>query len=114
MCFYMIRIPPISNRTDTLFPFTTLFRSILVGDVVDLQGLGSGTGGARDIGNGRPVYLVIQVTTEVITGGTAGTIAFELVSDAQEAIVPDTATVHFRSTEFVTEDRKSTRLNSSH
>lgn len=77
---------------------------ILVGDVVDLQGLGSGTGGARDIGNGRPVYLVIQVTTEVITGGTAGTIAFELVSDAQEAIVPDTATVHFRSTEFVTDD----------
>src|SRR3546814_16719691 len=24
----MIRIPPISNRTDTLFPYTTLFRSV--------------------------------------------------------------------------------------
>src|SRR3546814_16587164 len=25
--FYMIRRPPISTRTDTLFPYTTLFRS---------------------------------------------------------------------------------------
>src|SRR3546814_20904757 len=29
----MIRRPPRSTRTDTLFPYTTLFRSILVGDV---------------------------------------------------------------------------------
>src|SRR3546814_15564492 len=30
-CFFflMIRRPPISTRTDTLFPYTTLFRSIL-------------------------------------------------------------------------------------
>src|SRR3546814_2538350 len=28
----MIRRPPRSTRTDTLFPYTTLFRSILVGD----------------------------------------------------------------------------------
>src|SRR3546814_16637010 len=27
----MIRRPPRSNRTDTLFPYTTLFRSLLVG-----------------------------------------------------------------------------------
>src|SRR3546814_9031485 len=28
MCFFlMIRLPPISTRTDTLFPYTTLFRS---------------------------------------------------------------------------------------
>src|SRR3546814_4845675 len=26
--FFMIRRPPISTRTDTLFPYTTLFRSI--------------------------------------------------------------------------------------
>src|SRR3546814_14995209 len=26
-CFLMIRRPPISTRTDTLFPYTTLFRS---------------------------------------------------------------------------------------
>src|SRR3546814_3933802 len=38
----MIRRPPRSTRTDTLFPYTTLFRSIGVGglfveDVVDIQ-----------------------------------------------------------------------------
>src|SRR3546814_11015187 len=27
LCFLMVRRPPISTRTDTLFPYTTLFRS---------------------------------------------------------------------------------------
>src|SRR3546814_20843990 len=30
--FLMIRRPPRSTRTDTLFPYTTLFRSIVTGD----------------------------------------------------------------------------------
>src|SRR3546814_8218252 len=30
-CFLMIRLPPRSTRTDTLFPYTTLFRSNDVG-----------------------------------------------------------------------------------
>src|SRR3546814_15435725 len=33
--FLMIRRPPRSTRTDTLFPYTTLFRSIPNGDTVD-------------------------------------------------------------------------------
>src|SRR3546814_6560052 len=48
--FLMIRRPPRSTRTDTLFPYTTLFRSrvgvgdqylvgILVPDVVDVLGI---------------------------------------------------------------------------
>src|SRR3546814_13717805 len=28
LCFLMIRRPPRSTRTDTLFPYTTLFRSV--------------------------------------------------------------------------------------
>src|SRR3546814_12323645 len=32
----MIRRPPRSTRTDTLFPYTTLFRSGLVGRVVEV------------------------------------------------------------------------------
>src|SRR3546814_5216358 len=32
--FLMIRRPPISTRTDTLFPYTTLFRSMLVPSVI--------------------------------------------------------------------------------
>src|SRR3546814_17449883 len=34
--FLMIRRPPRSTRTDTLFPYTTLFRSI--GDLVEAAG----------------------------------------------------------------------------
>src|SRR3546814_15562801 len=30
----MIRLPPRSTRTDTLFPYTTLFRSLMLGDEV--------------------------------------------------------------------------------
>src|SRR3546814_13145081 len=28
--FFMIRRPPMSTRTDTLFPYTTLFRSLFI------------------------------------------------------------------------------------
>src|SRR3546814_3653522 len=50
----MIRRPPRSTRTDTLFPYTTLFRSkqrlcagrrVLMADTFDLIVLGSGPGG---------------------------------------------------------------------
>src|SRR3546814_13426617 len=34
--FLMIRRPPSSTRTDTLFPYTTLFRSMLSGSVAEL------------------------------------------------------------------------------
>lgn len=73
----------------------------LRGDVIDL-----GTASPqRDIGNGEPIYLVITVDTEIITGGTAGTIQFQLVSDAQAAIATDgSATVHYASRLFVTDD----------
>ncbi len=71
----------------------------LLGNVMDL---GAAT---RDLGNGQPVYLVINVDTEIITGGTAGTILFKLASDAQEAIAVDaTATVHLVTATFVTDD----------
>ena len=61
----------------------------LIGDVIDTSSI------ARDIGAGQPVYLVITVDTEIITGGVAGTVKFQLASDAQAAIATDgTATVH--------------------
>src|SRR3546814_19896269 len=37
VCFLMIRRPPRSTRTDTLFPYTTLFRSC-IGDPVRRPG----------------------------------------------------------------------------
>lgn len=71
----------------------------LIGDVIDI-----GTASPqRDVGNGEPLYLVISVDTEIITAGAAGTIQFQLVSDAQAAIATDgSATVHFASRLFVT------------
>src|SRR5690606_26286134 len=70
----------------------------LIGDVIDLEVV-------RDIGNGQPVYLVITVDTEIITGGSAGTINFALASDAQAAIATDgSTTVHFQTRDFVTDD----------
>ena len=63
----------------------------LIGDVIDL---GSTT---SDIGNGQPIYLVIQVDTAVTSGGSA-TVDFKLLSDAAAAIAVDgTATQHFAS-----------------
>src|SRR3546814_18116513 len=37
LCFLMIRPPPRSTRTDTLFPYTTLFRSRRVGRVREIR-----------------------------------------------------------------------------
>lgn len=77
----------------------------LIGDVIDLQE-------ARDIGNGEPIYLVIQCDTSIITGGAAGTVKFQLVSDAQAAIAVDgSATVHFDTGTFVTDGDDANALD---
>lgn len=69
-----------------------------IGDIIDLTT-------ARDMGNGEPMYLVINVDTEIITGGSAGTIKFQLVSDSTTTIATDgTATLHYASRAFVTDD----------
>lgn len=80
----------------------------LIGDVIDLSAT------SRDVGHGNPLYLVIQTDTEIITGGTAGTIEFQLASDAQAAIATDgSATVHLSSGSLVTDDAAANddRLN---
>jgi len=71
----------------------------LIGDQIPLGSV------HRDIGQGQDIYLVITVDTEIITGGLAGTIKFQLVSDAAAAIATDgSATVHWDSGTFVTYD----------
>ncbi len=70
----------------------------LIGDVINTEVV-------RDMGQGQPVYLVITCDTSIITGGVAGTIKFQLASDAQAAIATDgSATVHWDSGAFVTDD----------
>jgi hypothetical protein len=63
----------------------------LIGDVVDLSV-------ARDIGNARQLYLVVQVDTELDSAAEGLTAAFVLASDAQAAIAVDgTASEHIRT-----------------
>src|SRR3546814_8932171 len=57
----MIRRPPRSTRTDTLFPYTTLFRSVL-GLVIRLQRAGFAFGG------GLVLLVLLQAALE---GGDA-------------------------------------------
>ena len=61
--------------------------SYLLGNVMDL---GAAT---RDIGNGHPVFLVINVDTSIASA--TGSLKFKLCSDAQAAIAVDASqTVH--------------------
>lgn len=70
-----------------------------VGNQIDLGAV------SRDIGEGQPIYLVIAIESAVVTGGTAGTIAFRLVSDSSASIATDgSATLHWQSKSFVTDD----------
>src|SRR3546814_6556157 len=50
--FLMIRAPPRSTRTDTLFPYTTLFRSPPFPSVAPIRGAGGRP--ARSAGPARP------------------------------------------------------------
>ncbi len=61
--------------------------TVNVGDIVDSDV-------ARDLGTGEPMYLVVQVTTAIVSGGSA-TVRFKLVSDSTSTIAVDgTATEH--------------------
>src|SRR3546814_15378102 len=90
--FLMIRRPPRSTRTDTLFPYTTLFRSI-----------GMVAGGCLVVGFGvgfalRPVIAPAGASAAAVAG----------VAQPTE----EEATAAVRRHRLL--DRKSTRLNSSH
>jgi hypothetical protein len=68
----------------------------LVGSQID-------TSVVRDVGQGQPVYLVVNVDTEIITAGAAGTIQFKLASDATAVISTTTSSIHAISPEYVTD-----------
>lgn len=68
--------------------------SYLVGNVMDLGA------NARDIGNGEPLYLVINVDTSIASA--TGSIKLSLCSDAQAAIAVDASqTVHLTAGPFL-------------
>lgn len=78
----------------------------LIGDVIDLGAT------PQDLGVGTEMYLVVQTATSIITGGAAGTIKFQLASDAQAAIATDgSATVHIDTGTFVTDGDDANALD---
>src|SRR3546814_8578116 len=114
----MIRRPPRSTRTDTLFPYTTLFRSIdLEPGVFGLEAFAEAVGqhrGVRSIGKGRAEAAVFRLEDAVDSReappGELG---------AVDAGLRRAAGMHplhhgFELRRHESGDRKSTRLNSSH
>src|SRR3546814_4526646 len=117
----MIRRPPRSTRTDTLFPYTTLFRSAdfleflvaRLGDVpghlaglaaVGILGLGHGDEPAA-VGRERAVddvHVLAQVGRRRCAARVGAAPLFLLLAHRVAAGA------------VVAQDRKSTRLNSSH
>src|SRR3546814_18009193 len=99
--FLMIRRPPRSTRTDTLFPYTTLFRSAHdeeLGRQVAAEGVPAPDHGAEEVLQHGPHRHDQQHRGDDGQGlGPVGDRAVEVVVNADEGI-----------------DRKSTRLNSSH
>src|SRR3546814_5434126 len=100
----MLRRPPISTRTDTLFPYTTLFRSLF----------------ERLAGGGSALYLKMHHS---VADGIGFQTILGLLSDAAspatarfvDARLPEPEKWRQRAeARFAAEeDRKSTRLNSS-
>lgn len=86
------------------------------GDVIDLGSVLGGAAGATeqapDIALGEELYFVMTTDTEVITGGSAGTIEFLLYSNAT-ADIASTPTLHYRTGAIVTDDSAANddRLN---
>lgn len=58
-----------------------------IGDIIDLSV-------ARDLGGDQALYLVVTVDTGITTAGSAGTVAFQLVSDGTDTISTTTQSVH--------------------
>src|SRR3546814_16665901 len=94
--FLMIMRPPRSTRIDTLFPYTTLFRSV------------EGQGGDVEADVRRALDVVVSAED---VGAGAG------LADIAGREAQDAAGAHVGRADRVlrlAQDRKSTRLNSSH
>src|SRR3546814_13910154 len=98
----MIRRPPRSTRTDTLFPYTTLFRS----EEAEERGEVQGVVGAADHERG------VLVRALAVAGDVAGGAGVGHAREADHLL--GEADRQFLAGFPGNADRKSTRLNSSH
>src|SRR3546814_16520735 len=85
----MIRRPPRSTRTDTLFPYTTLFRSI---KELTATALGVGSMVDDDANAGTPdVFQAIDLSS-----ATAASAALGVLADAIQTVAPERANLAAR------------------
>src|SRR3546814_10082194 len=103
----MIRRPPRSTRTDTLFPYTTLFRSTINVNF--------------PLGNGLKSKGFVNTTTADINDNISIKNIFsrrlfkqKTDYDIDGTPLPILDVSNPYQSDFIVEDRKSTRLNSSH
>src|SRR3546814_11662202 len=99
----MIRRPPRSTRTDTLFPYTTLFRSALAGRGITVECTAQVMPGQPHQDEGE--HEAQQRTHADVEAADMQRVFQQLVDPLHH---PFTAAGGIRA------DRKSTRLNSSH
>src|SRR3546814_11625358 len=108
----MIRRPPRSTRTVTLFPYTTLFRSVVL-----MAGLAQRLGQGEDVG--QPAVGRVDVGRLAVEDVEPGRRDLPGLQRGDEGVVVDQGaarSVHHDSApgQQGEADRKSTRLNSSH
>src|SRR3546814_6248742 len=130
----MIRRPPRSTRTDTLFPYTTLFRSggaLMQEGILSLMQMPRSIIAVEQVKDAGLPYIVLL--TDPTTGGVSA--SFAMVGDIAiaepgavigfagarviEETIREKLPEGFQKAEYLlqhgmVEDRKSTRLNSSH
>src|SRR3546814_10935614 len=118
----MIRRPPRSTRTDTLFPYTTLFRS------TETTGIDPGSG-----------HRLVEIGLVEMVGRVETGRVWHAYFNPERSMPPEAQAIHGLSAQFLSDkplfselvdqileflgasiliahhaDRKSTRLNSSH
>src|SRR3546814_3181759 len=102
----MIRRPPRSTRTDTLFPYTTLFRSRPNVSPPCKGGAGGGLRATRaaDAGPSNHRRPAVRAPGERVDTQRRHAVALRVIGVMDDVI----------AVAVLEQDRKSTRLNSSH
>src|SRR3546814_2209678 len=113
----MIRRPPRSTRTDTLFPYTTLFRSGLGVDAGDTHAavLGHALCPAQVAARQQDRELLAAQATQVVhASAEREAVLGHFLQGPVAGVVAETIVDRLEVVQVEHQDRKSTRLNSSH